>query len=67
MTWQTDCVTRMLGQAASLGCPGAPDAKCLCQNKNFLYGVRDCSYQSCHNDTAAGITVQYGLQYCKGE
>jgi len=56
----------MLGQAAALGCAGA-DPKCLCQNQNFIYGIRDCSYQFCQNDTAAGSIISYGTEYCKRE
>ena len=54
----------MLGQAQALGCNNG-DAKCLCQNQNFAYGIRDCSYQHCQNDTAAGAIIAYGIEYCK--
>ena len=63
---QVTCINNMLGQAASLGC-SANDAKCLCQNQNFIFGVRDCSYQHCQNDSNAGTTVSYGTEYCKRE
>ena len=56
----------MLGQATQLGCQ-ANDAKCLCQNQNFAYGIRDCSYQSCNNETAAAEVVSYGVAYCSGK
>lgn len=56
----------MLTKAGELGCNGA-DPKCLCSNQNFLYGVRDCSYQSCNDDGAAGKVVAFGLEYCKSE
>ena len=53
----------MLGKAGEFGCSNT-DAACLCKDANFAYGVRDCSYQSCQNDTAAAIVVAYGTAYC---
>ena len=59
------CVTNMLGQASALGCPDASDAKCLCNNVNFLYGMRDCSQQSCANNPGdAAQVVNFGVNYC---
>lgn len=56
----------MLGKAGDFGC-GASDAACLCKDANFAYGVRDCSYQYCQNDTAAAMVVAYGTAYCACE
>ena len=55
----------MLGQASSLGCPNESDVSCLCKNMNFLYGVRDCSNESCSSADAATV-ISFGTQFCAG-
>lgn len=62
-----DCLKGMLLKAGELGCPikdGQPDAKCLCNNQDFSYGIRDCALESCGNDTVAQGVIQFGLDYC---
>lgn len=57
----------MLAKAASLGCPpknGVPDAACLCANKDFGYGIRDCTNESCPSGTDTNQVIQYGVGYC---
>lgn len=52
----------MLDKADSeLGCDSG-DAKCLCENVNFTYGIRDCSLNLC-KDQAEAI-IHYGSEYC---
>jgi hypothetical protein len=53
----------MLAKAGEFSCQST-DIACLCKNPNFGYGIRDCSYQYCQNDTAAAQIVAFGVQYC---
>ena len=57
----------MLGaeKSSELGCD-AGDLKCLCTNKNFVYGLRDCSLAICSAEQAAKV-LEYGISVCKGE
>ena len=50
-----------------LNCKGG-DMKCLCQNKDFLYGLRDCSQAVCGSDDAGvKAAVDYGMSVCAGK
>ena len=52
-------------KAKELGCGDSKEVlKCLCANKNFAYGLRDCAAASC-SGTPDKI-VAYGLELCKG-
>jgi hypothetical protein len=51
------------GQASGLGC-SANDLQCLCQNINFIYGLRDCSAATCSPEDAQRI-VEYGIAVCR--
>ncbi|TEA15616.1 GPI-anchored CFEM domain protein [Colletotrichum sidae] len=55
-----DCVQRMQGKASDLGC-NSGDIACLCRNRDFFYGIRDCSFQAC-NSTLAQEAVAYGVK-----
>uniref|UniRef100_A0A8H7NKW8 CFEM domain-containing protein n=1 Tax=Bionectria ochroleuca TaxID=29856 RepID=A0A8H7NKW8_BIOOC len=59
------CATSMWGaaKAEELGC-SANDLVCLCKNKNFLFGIRDCSAATCSSDDARKM-VEFGLQACR--
>ncbi|VUC20054.1 unnamed protein product [Clonostachys rosea] len=59
------CATSMWGaaKAEELGC-SANDLACLCKNKNFLFGIRDCSAATCSSDDARKM-VEFGLQACR--
>ncbi|KAL6910462.1 glycoside hydrolase family 18 protein [Trichoderma evansii] len=58
------CATNMLDadKADELGCK-QNDLKCLCANKNFLYGLRDCSAAICSAEDAKKV-VEYGISIC---
>ncbi|KAM0486031.1 hypothetical protein ACHAPX_000732 [Trichoderma viride] len=58
------CATNMLDsdKAEELGCK-QNDLKCLCANKNFLYGLRDCSAAICSAEDARKV-VEYGISIC---
>ncbi|KAL7780777.1 hypothetical protein V8C43DRAFT_299842 [Trichoderma afarasin] len=60
------CATNMLSadKAEELGCK-QNDLKCLCANKNFLYGLRDCSAAICPAEDARKV-VDYGISICAG-
>ena len=42
------------------------DIECLCQNPNFIYGLRDCSSATCDDEEARRI-IDFGVQLCKGK
>jgi hypothetical protein len=52
-------------KADELGCK-QNDLRCLCANKNFLYGLRDCSAAICPAEDARKV-VEYGISICAGE
>ncbi|PKK54060.1 hypothetical protein CI102_1611 [Trichoderma harzianum] len=60
------CATNMLSadKAEELGCK-QNDLRCLCANKNFLYGLRDCSAAICPAEDARKV-VDYGISICAG-
>lgn len=53
------------GKASELDCK-ANDLACLCKSKDFAYGLRDCSVETCGSDEATKI-VEYGIQICKSK
>ncbi|OBT83530.1 hypothetical protein VE02_07370 [Pseudogymnoascus sp. 03VT05] len=57
------CVKSMLAQAATLGCT-TTDAACLCNKRDFAYGIRDCANEACGSD--APKIIAYGTAFCKG-
>jgi hypothetical protein len=60
---QRTCGTNMLAKAAELGC-GDNDIACLCKNKDFGYGIRDCSVQSCATIEQANLAIAWGNNLC---
>jgi hypothetical protein len=60
------CGNNMFAKATSgdIGCQSSTDYNCLCNKPNFLYGVRDCSYQYCQNNTAASIAIAWVNSFC---
>lgn len=52
-------------KADELGCK-QNDLRCLCANKNFLYGLRDCSAAICPAEDARKV-VEYGISICAGK
>jgi hypothetical protein len=55
----------MLALAPTFNC-GATDATCLCQNVNFIYGVRDCANEACTTSGDAQTVKDFGVNYCAG-
>lgn len=55
----------MNGKASELGC-ATKDLACLCANKDFAYGLRDCSSETCGSDKA-GAVVAYGVKICESK
>jgi len=58
------CGNNMFAKATERNCSSETDYTCLCDNPNFLYGVHDCSYQSCQNNTAANIADDWVNSFC---
>lgn len=51
-------------KAEELGCD-EKDYKCLCQNQDFTYGLRDCSMVTCDsNQEQVQAAIDYGLSLC---
>lgn len=51
-------------KANELGC-NANDYKCLCMNRNFMYGLRDCTIAVCnHNMDEVSDIIKYGQALC---
>lgn len=62
------CVQSMVDKAESLGCGAAQDtAACECNNPDFLYGIRDCSIESCTDAQDAVEAQAWGSRYCEGK
>ncbi|KAK4042740.1 hypothetical protein C8A01DRAFT_33131 [Parachaetomium inaequale] len=59
------CGTNMLAKAAELGCK-QDDIACLCNNKDFGFGIRDCSLQVCGDVNQANIAIGWGNSLCSG-
>lgn len=59
------CANNMMAasKAAELKCT-AGDMKCLCQNNNFVFGLRDCSKAICDGDGASKV-LNYAMAICK--
>jgi len=55
----------MLGLATELGCQN-DDIACLCRNRDFGYGIRDCSIQVCNNVDQANAAIDWGNNLCAG-
>lgn len=57
----------MLGaeKSTELGCDTG-DIACLCTNKNFIYGLRDCSGAICSESEASQV-VKYGIAICSSK
>ncbi|KAH6609995.1 carbohydrate-binding module family 18 protein [Trichoderma cornu-damae] len=56
------CFNNMLAQYSQLGC-ASPDPRCLCENVNFGYGLRDCSNGACGTAVASTV-IAFGSSYC---
>lgn len=52
----------MLALAPSLGC-ASEDIACLCANKDFGYGIHDCTVEACQNDNVDEV-VAYARTLC---
>ncbi|KAK8086677.1 hypothetical protein PG994_001651 [Apiospora phragmitis] len=59
----TVCIPNMVNQASDFNC-GNGDWRCLCSNKNFIYGVRDCSDQACPKPEDANAVKVFGKNQC---
>lgn len=62
MVAQQMCIKNMNAKASELNC-NSGDLACLCKNKDYEYGVRDCTAQACPNDDAATV-VKMALASC---
>ena len=49
-------------KADERGCD-ADDIRCLCLNKDFTYGLRDCSLAICNEEEVSQV-LEYGLAVC---
>ncbi|KAH8812141.1 hypothetical protein F5884DRAFT_877588 [Xylogone sp. PMI_703] len=56
------CFNNMLAQYSALGC-SSPDPRCLCENVNFGFGLRDCSNGAC-GPAVASTVIAFGSSYC---
>ncbi|PLN75675.1 hypothetical protein BDW42DRAFT_180245 [Aspergillus taichungensis] len=56
------CITNMDNKASELGCP-KNDHKCLCEKKDYRFGVRDCTSQACPDEDSAAV-VNIALKSC---
>ncbi|KAL1976599.1 hypothetical protein VTN31DRAFT_2881 [Thermomyces dupontii] len=56
------CLNNMLALAPSLGC-ASEDIACLCANKDFGYGIHDCTVEACQNDNVDEV-VAYARTLC---
>lgn len=52
----------MLGLAGSLGCK-ENDLGCLCSNKDFGYGIHDCTVEACPDENVAAVE-SYAQSLC---
>ena len=43
---------------------GNGNASCYCVEPNFSRGIRDCSNESCMDDSDAAAVIEYGSNYC---
>ncbi|KAK6824841.1 hypothetical protein PG995_015557 [Apiospora arundinis] len=59
----TVCIPNMLKEAKNFNC-GDSDWRCLCSQKNFIYGVRDCADQACPKGDDAVQVKQWGKSQC---
>lgn len=59
------CVKGVLAQAtiAPFECKSATDFACLCNNSNFIYGVRDCTQVAC-DSADMSTTVNFANTFC---
>ncbi|KAK4187896.1 hypothetical protein QBC35DRAFT_532128 [Podospora australis] len=46
------CLDNMIALGPSLGCPGSHPV-CICSKADFMYGMRDCTLQSCPPEVVA--------------
>lgn len=56
------CLNNMLGLAGSLGCK-ENDMACLCDNKDFAYGIHDCTVEACPDENVAAVQ-SYAQSLC---
>jgi len=56
------CIKNMLALASSLGC-NPTDASCLCKNKDFGYGINDCTNEACGSADVPDVQ-SYGASMC---
>lgn len=56
------CLNNMLGLAGSLGCK-ENDLGCLCSNKDFGYGIHDCTVEACPDENVAAVE-SYAQSLC---
>lgn len=52
--------------AEQLGCSEG-DLGCLCSQQNFIYGIRDCSAESCSSQGEADRVLNFGNSLCGSE
>jgi hypothetical protein len=57
------CGTAMLGKASEFKCK-AEDIACLCKDSNFVWGIRDCSMESCGSVDDANVAINWGNKIC---
>ncbi|AEO71097.1 uncharacterized protein THITE_2171499 [Thermothielavioides terrestris NRRL 8126] len=57
------CGKNMLEKASEFHCD-SKDIGCMCKDKNFGYGIHDCSVQSCPTVEDANIVINWGNNLC---
>jgi hypothetical protein len=59
---QQMCINNMLALASKLGCDPT-NVSCLCNNKDFGYGINDCTSEACGSADLPDVQ-SYGASMC---
>ncbi|KAL1993195.1 hypothetical protein VTN49DRAFT_3144 [Thermomyces lanuginosus] len=59
------CLDNMRALAPSLGCTSG-DVACLCANRDFEFGIHDCTVEACPNDNVDEV-VAYARTLCNAQ
>ena len=51
---------------SQFGC-SVGNVTCYCTNKDFGFGIRDCSNEACPNASQAAQVISFGNQYCSSK
>ncbi|OXV08711.1 hypothetical protein Egran_03526 [Elaphomyces granulatus] len=56
------CISNMLAKASELGCDPT-NVSCLCKNREFGYGINDCTSEACGSADLPDVQ-SYGASMC---